>query len=368
MPDRGSARWRAPGRVNLIGEHTDYNDGFALPFALQLGCTATVTARTDDVVSVRSTQRRGEVRLGVGDLEPGVGEWAGYVLGPVWALRELGHDIPGLDLAVDSGVPAGSGLSSSAALVCSVTTALDDALGLGLDADTVLAVSRRAENDFVGAPTGGMDQLVSLRAEQGAALLCDMRSLATEPVTLPLAEHGLQILVVDSRAQHRHSDGEYRQRREGCERAAAQLGVPALRDIGAGDLDSALARLDDEELRRYVRHIVTEDSRVLAVAELLRDGRLPDIGPLLNESHASMRDDYRITIAELDVAVETLLGAGALGARMTGGGFGGCVIGLLPAERVDAAAAAVADVFAQRGFRAPRWFAVSDAAAGTHRV
>jgi galactokinase len=368
MPVSGRARWRAPGRVNLIGEHTDYNDGFALPFALQLGCTATVECRHDDVITLQSAQRSEPVRTRLGELHPGSGGWAGYALGAVWALREAGAEMPGLDLAVDSDVPVGSGLSSSAALVCSVTTAVDDALGLGLDAASVLAVSRRAENDFVGAPTGGMDQLVSLRGEPGTALLCDMRTLDTEPVALPLAEHGLQILVVDSQAEHRHSDGEYRQRREGCERAARELGVAALRDVGPADLGDALARLDDEELRRYVRHIVTENARVLAVADLLRERRLPEIGPLLTESHTSMRDDYRITIPELDVAVDTLLEAGALGARMTGGGFGGCVIALLATEQGETAAQRVAGSFERHGFRAPKWFAVSAAASGAHRA
>jgi galactokinase len=356
--------WRAPGRVNLIGEHTDYNDGFVLPFALAQGCTATVDRRGGDRVRVRSAQQRDESDESIADLRPGTTGWAGYALGVVWALREDGHDVPGLDIHLDSDVPIGSGLSSSAALVCSVATALDDLLDVKLDADALLALTRRVENDFVGAPTGGMDQLASLRCTDGHALFCDMRSLATEQVPLPLTE--LRMLVVDTRAEHRHADGEYRRRREGCEEAARQLGVPALRDVAVDELDAALARLADDELRRYTRHVVTEDARVLRTVDLLRGGAIERIGPLLTESHASMRDDFRITIPELDVAVEALLAAGALGARMTGGGFGGCVIGLLPAGTGDAAAEAVRAAYADRGFRTPNAFEVVPSA-GAHR-
>ncbi|MGH8859687.1 MAG: galactokinase, partial [Jatrophihabitantaceae bacterium] len=260
------------------------------------------------------------------------------------------------------------GLSSSAALVCSVTTALDDLFALGLSDADLLAVSRRAENDYVGAPTGGMDQLASLRCTAGNVLFCDMRSLGTEQVPFDIAAEGLTVLVIDSRAEHSHAGGEYRQRRAGCERAAAVLGVPALRDVAIGDLDDALHRLaDDEELRRYVRHVVTEDDRVLRTVELLRAARVRDIGPLLSESHASMRDDYRITIPELDVAADTLVAAGALGARMTGGGFGGCVIALIAEDRVPAAVAAVHDAYAVRGFRAPGALTVRPAQ-GAHRL
>jgi galactokinase len=363
-----TARWRAPGRVNLIGEHTDYNDGFALPFALELGCTATVTPRSDELVVARSAQRDGEVRVNLSALLPGGGEWAAYAIGAVWAFRERGADIRGLTIDIDSDVPIGSGLSSSAAVVCSVVTAVDDALGLGFDEDALLDVSRSVENDFVGAPTGGLDQLVALRAEPGAALLCDMRTLHTEPVPLPLADAGLSIVVIDTRAEHRHSDGEYRQRRAGCERAAAELGVRALREIRPDDLDAALRRLNDDELRRYVRHVVTENERVLRVVELLRGDRLSDIGPLLTESHESMRDDYRITVDEVDLAVETLLRTAALGARMTGGGFGGCVIGLVVQSDVQVAMAAVREAYAHAGLHEPRAFVVEHAARSAHRM
>ena len=366
-----SVRWRAPGRINLIGEHTDYNGGYVLPFAIDAGCTATVSRSPEARVRVRSAQLGEPVTVPLDALRPGaegVPGWAGYALGVPWALRARGHEVGGLDIDVDSDVPVGSGLSSSAALVCSVATAVDDLLGLGLDGDVMLALTRSVENDFVGAPTGGMDQLASLRCIGDHALFCDMRSLETAHVPLRLSRAGLTILVIDSRAEHRHADGAYRQRREGCERACALLGVPALRDIGPDELPSALARLDEDELRRYVRHIVTENERVLRVVELLRSDRVADIGPLLTKSHASMRDDYRITVDEIDTAVQALLDAGAPGARMTGGGFGGCVIGLIAPERVAGTVALVEQRYAERGFRSPGHFTVDRPAPGAHRV
>jgi galactokinase len=365
--ERVSVRWRAPGRVNLIGEHTDYNDGFVLPFAIDAACVATVDRADDPIVRIRSAQRDDEVRIGLDELAPGTGGWAAYAAGVAWVLREMGADIGGVDIELDSSVPSGSGLSSSAAVVCSVTTALDDLFGLELSDADLLTVSRRAENDYVGAPTGGMDQLAALRCTAGNALFCDMRSLEVEQVPFDVAAEGLVVLVVDSRAEHRHADGEYRQRREGCERAAQLLGVRALRDVPVDGLDDALARLPDDELRRYVRHVVTEDDRVLRVVELLRAGRLRDIGALLSESHASMRDDYRITIPELDVAADTLVAAGALGSRMTGGGFGGCVIALIDESRVEDAEAAVRREYTARGFRDPAVFAASPSA-GAQRI
>ena len=359
--------WRAPGRVNLIGEHTDYNDGFVLPFALDLGCTATVSRLADDELRIASAQQDDPVVYPDLDesLTPGSGDWAGYAAGVVWTLREEGHEVRGLEIALDSNVPLGSGLSSSAAIVCSVATAVDDELGLDLSPDDLLRVTRRAENDFVGAPTGGMDQLASLRAVEGHVLFCDMRTLEAEPLPLPLGD--LTVVVLDTKAPHRHADGEYRRRREGCEAAARELGVRALRDVTAGELDDVLGRLSSDELRRYTRHVVTEDARVLEVVELLRRGDVRAIAPLLTASHASMRDDFAITVPEVDVAVESLLGAGAIGARMTGGGFGGCVIGLVPASGADEAAQSVERAYRERRWTAPTWFEAR-LAAGAHPV
>jgi galactokinase len=347
----------APGRVNLIGEHTDYNDGFVLPFALELGCTATVQPGGDGWVAA-SVQQDTEVVTSA-CTQSDVPGWATYVLGPLWLLAARGVEVPPLRIEVDSNVPLGAGLSSSAALVCSVITAIDEALSLGMSDEELLVLSREVENDVVGAPTGGMDQLVSLRAETGHALFCDMRSLDTDPVPFDLDDAGLSMLVVDTNAPHRHVDGEYAERRSGCEEAARALGVPALRDVTSEDLAAAVERLEEDRLQRYVRHVVTEDERVLETAALLRDGDVAGIGPLLTASHASMRDDFQISVPEVDGAVEALLGAGALGARMTGGGFGGCVIGLLPQERVDAAREAVARRFEEAAWKAPTSFLVT---------
>ena len=357
------SRWIAPGRINLIGEHTDYNDGFVLPFALEAGCTATVTDASDGW-TVSSAQAPGDVVVRPSGLSgrDSAPDWAAYVLGALWLLHDDGVDVPPLRIEVDSDVPTGAGLSSSAALVCSVVCALDDHLGLDLGPDGRLALSRRVENDAVGAPTGGMDQLASLRGEAGHVLFCDMRDLTSQSVPFDPAASGLAVLVVDTRAPHRHADGEYAARRDGCEEAARRLGVPALRDVGEADLDRALVELNDDELRRYVRHVVTEDARVLAAVEVLREGRVEDLGPLLSASHVSMRDDFRITVPEVDTAVDALHGSGALGARMTGGGFGGCVIGLVPGALLDAAGDGVRRAFAEAGFGEPSLFTAAPAA------
>ncbi len=357
------ARAFAPGRVNLIGEHTDYNDGFVLPFALQMGCTATVRPRSEGWVAA-SAQQDAEVATST-CAESDVPGWVSYVLGPLWLLAERGIDVPPVQVDVDSNVPLGAGLSSSAALVCSVVTALDAALSLGLGPDEVLALSRAVENDVVGAPTGGMDQLVSLRASEGDALFCDMRSLETSAVPFDLEAAGLALLVVDTRAPHRHVDGEYAERRAGCEEAARTLGVAALRDVTTEGLDAAMRRLDEDRLRRYVRHVVSENERVLATVDLLRDGDVAGIGPLLSASHVSMRDDFQISVPEVDGAVEALMGADALGSRMTGGGFGGCVIALVPEAGVEKARDAVTERFGSAGWQEPTSFLVT-AGPGAH--
>ncbi|HEY3086565.1 MAG TPA: galactokinase [Jatrophihabitantaceae bacterium] len=336
--------WRAPGRVNLIGEHTDYNGGFALPLAIQQGCTATVTATSSGELRVSSAQRGETVVVPMSDLR-GVAGWAAYPVGVVWA---LGVQNGGLDIHVDSDVPGGAGLSSSAALICAVATAVNDLLAMGLSRAELVAVTHRTENDYVGAPTGGMDQMAALLCEAGHALLCDMRAWSAQQVPFDPAAAALALLVVDTHARHRHAEGEYAARRASCEKAADLLGVSTLRDIT--DLDAALTRLPDDELRRRVRHIVTENDRVLRTADLLRAGRIRSIGPLLTASHASMRDDYEITAPEIDTAVEALLEAGALGARMTGGGFGGCVIALVDEGRIRQATNAVQRAYRIRGY------------------
>ncbi|MEV4462921.1 galactokinase [Micromonospora echinofusca] len=350
-----AGRWAAPGRANLIGEHTDYNDGFVLPFALPLRTVVAAAPQPGGTWTVRSELTGETITFGAGEVAgPGrVTGWGAYVAGVVWALREAGHAVPGARLAIASDVPLGAGLSSSAALEAAVLAALVDLGGLDLPADRRPRLAQRAENDYVGAPTGIMDQSAVIRCRAGHALFLDCRDESVEQVPFDLAAAGLAVLVVDSRAPHRHADGEYAARRGSCERAAGLLGVAALRDVPADGLADALARLDEDETRRRVRHVVTENQRVLDTVALLRAGRIREIGPLLTASHASMRDDFEITVPEIDTAVEAALAAGALGARMTGGGFGGCVLALVDAERAGGVAAAVTAAYAERGFAAP---------------
>ncbi|MEU6207724.1 galactokinase [Micromonospora musae] len=350
-----AGQWAAPGRVNLIGEHTDYNDGFVLPFALPLRTVAAADRQEGARWTVWSELSGETIDFGADEVdEPGrVAGWGAYVAGVVWALREAGHDVPGARLAITSDVPLGAGLSSSAALEAAVLTALVDLGGLDLPAERQPRLAQRAENHYVGAPTGIMDQSASIRCRDGHALFLDCRSEGVEHIPFDLRGAGLAMLVVDSHAPHRHADGEYAARRKSCEAGAERLGVPALRDVTVDQLDTALARLDDPETRRRVRHVVTEDQRVLDTVALLRAGRVREIGPLLTASHVSMRDDFEITVPEIDTAVEAALAAGALGARMTGGGFGGCVLALVEADAADPVADAVTAAYAEQGFRAP---------------
>ena len=347
--------WAAPGRVNLIGEHTDYNDGFVLPFALPERVVA-AAGRSAGGWTVTSDFEPGMVDFA--DIsEPGaVDGWAAYVAGVAWALRDAGHEVPPADLAITSDVPMGAGVSSSAALEAAVLTALIDLGGLDIPVEARPAIAQRAENVYVGAPTGIMDQSASIRCQAGKALFLDCRTLEVEQIPFDVAAEDLAVLVINSNAPHRHVDGEYGARRKSCEEAARILGVPALRDVPAEGLDAALERLEDEVMRRRVRHVVTENQRVLDTVELLRSGRVREIGPLMTASHASMRDDFEITVPEVDVAVEAALMAGAYGARMTGGGFGGCILALIDTDRADAVIAAVAGAYERHGFTAPTAF------------
>jgi galactokinase len=368
--DRYDARpdglWAAPGRVNLIGEHTDYNEGFVLPFALPERVVAAV-ARADQGWTVCSDFAADAVSFGETEAStPGaVGDWAGYVAGVVWALRDAGFDVPPARIALASDVPVGAGLSSSHAMECAVLTALSDLGGLDLPVDRRPQLVQRTENIYVGAPTGIMDQSASIRCTAGNALFLDCRSLEVQQIPFDVAAAGLAVLVLNSNAPHHHSDGEYGARRKSCEDAARILGVPALRDITADGLDQALKQLDDDVMRRRVRHVVTEDQRVLDTVELLHSGRIREIGPLLTASHASMRDDFQITVAQVDVAVAAALTAGAHGARMTGGGFGGCVLALVDADRADAVTEAVTAAYAEHGFTAPTPFVAVPSAGAT---
>ncbi|MFG3101610.1 galactokinase [Streptomyces sp. NPDC048182] len=351
--------WAAPGRVNLIGEHTDYNDGFVMPFALPHQAVAAVSRRADGVLRLHSADIGGDpVELRVADLAPESDRsWTAYPSGVVWALREAGHEITGADVHLASTVPSGAGLSSSAALEVVVALALNDLYGLGLRGRQLARLCQRAENVYVGAPVGIMDQTAAACCEAGHALFLDTRDLAQRQIPFDLAAEGMRLLVVDTQVKHSHSEGEYGKRRAGCERGAALLGVAALRDVAVDELDAALERLaDDEEAQRLVRHIVTENARVERVVALLEAGDTRAIGPVLVAGHASLRDDFRISCPELDLVVDTALASGALGARMTGGGFGGSAIVLVEAADVDGVTKAVEGAFADAGFTAPRVF------------
>ncbi|MFG6446141.1 galactokinase [Microbacterium sp. P07] len=363
--------WSAPGRVNLIGEHTDYNEGFVLPFAIGHRTAAAVALRDDDVVRVGSTFSDDVVEVSLADLDGVIAarslDWAAYPLGVAWALRAAAPEgvARGVDIAISSDVPIGAGLSSSAAIESAVASALNDVWAAGLDRVALARVGRIAENDAVGAPTGIMDQMASMLGRPDAATFLDCRTLETASIDLGFAAAGLEVLVIDTLVSHAHASGGYRERRASCEAGAAALGVSSLRDVSVTDLDRARTVLDDETFRR-VRHIVTENQRVLDTVAALRSEGPRAIGDLLTASHASMRDDFEISVAELDLAVETALSAGALGARMTGGGFGGAAIALIPKDRIADASTAVERAFAASGFRAPHTFTVT-ASAGARR-
>ncbi|MGO8961220.1 MAG: galactokinase [Streptosporangiaceae bacterium] len=355
--------WHAPGRVNLIGEHTDYNGGLVLPFALGRGVLAAVASRPGGLLELRSRQVPDEVAsVRLDQLRPGaVTGWAGYVAGAAWALRAAGCPLDGASVAVDADLPIGAGLSSSAALTCSVVSCLAALAGAGPSRPEIAALARRAETDFVGMPCGIMDQSAAMLCEAGHALLLDCRSGESAAVPLDPGRHGLELLVIDTGVRHELADGQYAARRGQCERAAELLGVASLRDVP----DTAgLAALPDPVLVRRARHVVTENRRVERVAALLRAGRLADCGELLTQSHVSLRDDFEVSWPAADRAVDVALAAGAAGARMTGGGFGGCVIVLLPAERVSAVEAAVSDALAGQAI-APA-FLLARPGAGAH--
>jgi galactokinase len=352
--------WSSPGRVNLIGEHTDYNDGFALPFAIADRVFVAAGRRSDDVLRMRSVQAPGrDTTVPLDELAPGTpGGWSAYVAGVVWAAREAGHAVGGLDVLVDGRVPLGSGLSSSHALECATAAAVTDLFDSRVGPDDLARLSLVAENDFVGAPTGMMDQIASLRCTEGHAIFLDNRTLSVDQVPLDVISGELRLLVVDTRVHHDHAASGYGDRRASCERAAKILGVTALRDISVGGLEAALARLPDDELRRRVRHVVSENARVVDAATALRDADWTAFGALMQASHVSLRDDYEVSCEELDVAVVAAQDAGALGARLTGGGFGGSVIALVPHAAVDDVHRSVASVFASRGWAEPRVFEV----------
>ena len=362
--------WAAPGRVNVIGEHTDYNGGFVLPVAMEHTTRAAVARRDDGRVAFASLQGDGVVvELGVAELAPGRPDgWAGYPAGVVLGLRD--RLAGGVSILVDTDVPVGAGLSSSAALTCSVALALSDLVAPELRREDLVELARSAENDFVGAPTGILDQSASVLCTAGHALFLDTRDRTSEQVPLDLAAAGLALLVVDSGVTHDHAEGGYGDRRRECEQAAERLAVALLRDI---DDVAALQPLADgtpegEVLLRRARHIVTENARVLEVVAALRGDADPRaIGPVLTAGHESLRDDFEISVPLLDAIVEAALEAGAHGARLVGGGFGGSAIALVDTDALDAVVAAVAARFAREGAAPPRTF-VTVPSAGARRL
>ncbi len=359
--------WRAPGRVNLIGEHTDYNGGFVLPIALQLGVRVLVAPRDDQRLRLLSAQNPSEpIVVDLRAARPGgVPGWPAYAAGVAWVLIQRGVEIRGADIFVDGSLPSGAGLSSSAALECAIAGALLALAGTNMTPRDVALVAQEAENEFVGVPCGLMDQLASTMGEAGHALFVDTRSLAVEPVPFDQNSRELELLVVDTRVRHRLLDGGYAQRRTSCERAANLLGVESLRDLGLADLEAATKVLSDDVLARRVRHVVTENQRVLDVVALMRHGRVGDIGPILAASHASLRDDYEVSCTELDLAVDVAMSVGAYGARMTGAGFGGSAIALVDRALVADLRAKVVRAFDRAHLRSPAIFnAVASAGAG----
>ena len=359
-------QWTAPGRVNLIGEHLDYNGGPVLPIAIDKGLTLKARLRDDDTVRVWTTldgNQTAEFTIGV---QPGdVDGWASYVAGVFWSLAKDGHDLRGADLVIDGDLPSGAGLSSSAALEGVVGSALNDLFGLGIDPIDLALACRRAENDFVGAPTGIMDQLAVLGATAGHALLIDSKPErpTVEQVEATWAVAGLSLVVIDTMTRHDLADGAYGERRDECRQAAEALGLEHLAAAGP----DAVLKLEDDVLKARTRHVITETARVRGAVRALRAGNWTQFGSMLTASHQSLKDDFAVSRMELDIAVEAALEAGALGARMTGGGFGGSVIALVDAALRGSLAEAVTARFAFHQFAAPAFFAV-EPSDGAHEV
>ena len=343
----------APGRVNLIGEHIDYSEGFVLPFAIADRTYAAIASRTDGLVRIASHQRKERIfSIDIHDVKPGSdGDWEKYVLGVLWSLGIT----EGLDILVDGNVPAGAGLSSSAALECSVAVALNQLFSLNKTLQELARATQKAENDYVGVPCGIMDQSVSLMAQAGSALLLDCRDLSTESVPFNVADAGLELLIIDTQAHHALVDGGYAERRASCESVAAKLNIPSMRHLTLEVLTAKREELSEIEFIR-ARHAVTEIARVQEAVRALRSSDFVTLGKLINESHKSLRDDYAVSCPELNVAVDASLAAGALGARMVGGGFGGSAIALIQANDVARTRDAVTKAFESHSFKKPRFF------------
>ncbi|SPM32940.1 Galactokinase, partial [Mycobacterium rhizamassiliense] len=347
-----TVRYAAPGRINLIGEHTDYNLGFALPIALPQRTVVTFVPDDTDAITVSSDRAETAVAIPLSTTPGEVSDWAAYVAGVMWALKQAGYPVPGGAMSITSDVEMGSGLSSSAALECAALGAITSAAGTRIDATEQARLAQRAENEYVGAPTGLLDQLSALCGQPSTALLIDFRDVSVEPVAFDPDARGVALLLIDSRARHRHAGGEYAARRASCERASAELGATSLRELqdrGPWVLDGVKDPVDT----RRARHVLTENRRVLDFVAALHESDFTAAGRIMTESHASMRGDFEITTGHIDLLADAAVGAGALGARMTGGGFGGCVIALVPADRADPVGEAVRTAASDAGFERP---------------
>ena len=347
----------APGRVNVIGEHIDYSEGFVLPFAIQDRTYAAVRKRPDRQVRIASTQRKSTIHtFNLDGLTPPTKRgWENYALGVIWALEKEEPLSHGVDILIDGHVPLGAGLSSSAALECSVGVALNSLFEIGKSLEELARIAQSAENDFVGMPCGIMDQSVSLMAKAGMALLLDCRDLSTRQIPFDLAARGLELLVVDTRAHHALVDGGYAARRANCESVAKKLGLHSLRNLSMDLLMASREKITEIEFMR-ARHAVTEMQRVLDSVTALEASDFDSLGVLINSSHASLKDDYEVSCPELDLVVETAQASGALGARMVGGGFGGSAIALVRVEQAAKISNAIREAFAWRNLEAPRFF------------
>lgn len=349
--------------MNLIGEHTDYNQGFVLPMAIEKSTTGAVSKNDLPIHRIYSANTDQLIEHPTDFDELQTASWAKYPLGVI-KLMETGNQ--GFDIAIESDVPIGAGLSSSAALECSVGSAINELMGLRLEKLQLAKLCQRAENEVVRAPTGNMDQIASLFGEQDNAVFIDCQTEDVEPLELGFAEAGLQLMVIDTVSSHDLSDGEYGNRREECFSAAATLGIASLRQLSVAELAGIDGLLTDIELKR-VRHVVTENARVLDAVQAIRERDYKTLGRLMIESHASMRDDFEISTAQLDTAVDSSLKAGALGSRMTGGGFGGSAIALVGNESFEAIKSEVLKAFLDNGFDEPNIFNVKPSS-GARRV
>ena len=343
----------APGRVNLIGEHVDYSEGFVLPFAISDCTEVAITKTNEKVIKIASVQRNSDViSIALSEISPDLkGDWERYVLGVIWSLGITS----GLEIFIDGKVPVGAGLSSSAALEASVATALNSLFSLGHDLPTLARLCQKAENDYVGMPCGIMDQSVSLMAAEGSALLLDCRDLTTKNISFDVASHGLELLIIDTQAHHELVDGGYAERRTSCDSVVAKLNIISMRHLSMDQLLSKRSEITETEFIR-AQHAVTEIKRVLDAVIALEKSDFVELGKLINASHVSLRDDYTVSCPELDCAVDASLAAGALGARMVGGGFGGSAIALIKAQNVERTKLAIQNSFTEAGYKAPRFF------------